>query len=94
MAKLINILAYEIVSNRELMPEPQWRRLKPWLHVPLDRYVINYLRKRDPAFPARRILKGLTKADYEVMQRHARKLAGQDGVPPIWYEAVWSMERR
>ena len=36
-AKLVNIVIYELVSNREVFPdEAVWQRLRPFLHIPLD----------------------------------------------------------
>jgi hypothetical protein len=94
VAKIVNILVYEIVSNRELTADADWQRLAPWLHVPLDRFVLAYLRARHPEFPARRgALKGLTKEGYRAMQDAARTLAARDYALPIIYESVWSAER-
>ncbi len=89
-AKLINIVIYEIVSNRELLSESDWQRLRPWLHLPLDSNVFFGLQKIDPEFPATWILKGMTREQYWAMQNAARKLAEQYGIPPIWFEDAWA----
>lgn len=89
-AKLINIVVYEIVSNRELFPESNWQRLRPFLHVPIDKNVTYYLRQIDPAFPIMAALKGMSKKQYWRIQEAIRKLADNHGLPPIWFEAAWS----
>ena len=88
-AKLINIVIYEIVSNRELLSESDWQRLHPWLHLPLDSNVFFSLQKIDPAVPATWMLKGMTRQQYWSMQNAARKLAEQYDIPPIWFEDAW-----
>jgi hypothetical protein len=94
IAKLINIIVYEIVVNRELITEEKAAmRLWPWLHLPLDRIVLRHLQGLCGDFPKRAVFKRMTKAEYQAMQRAARALAQEAGNPPIWYEAAWSMER-
>ncbi|GEM_PF-3111695 len=88
-AKLINIVIYEIASNRELLSGDDWQRVRQWLHLPLDSNVFYFLQQIDPEFPATWILKGMTKEQYWEMQGAARKLAKQYGIPPIWFEDAW-----
>src|SRR5262249_48275272 len=33
-AKLVNIVVYEVLANREIFSEGDWQRLRPFLHVP------------------------------------------------------------
>lgn len=89
-AKLINIVVYEIVSNRELFSETDWQRLRWFLHIPLDSNVFWYLQQLDPQFPATWVLKGMTSEQYWAMQTAARDLAQRFGIPPIWFEDAWS----
>lgn len=89
-AKLLNIVIYEIVSNRELFSEADWLRLRPCLHIPLDSNVFWGLTQFDPSFPARWILKGMTEKEYLQMQMAVRELASRHGVPPIWFEDAWT----
>jgi hypothetical protein len=89
-AKLVNIVVYEIVSNRELFCESDWQRLRHWLHLPLDSRVCDLLLDTDPASPVPYLLKFLTAKEYWSVQRHARRLAAERGVPPIWFEDAWS----
>jgi hypothetical protein len=58
----VNIVIYEIVSNRELFSEGDWFRLQPFLHVPIDSTVTYEILKLDPASPAVWTHKGMTKA--------------------------------
>ena len=88
-AKLINIVMCEIVSNRELIAESDWQRLRLWLHLPLDSSIFYSLQQIDPAFPATWMLKGMTRQQYWSMQNAARKLAEHYGIPPIWFEDAW-----
>ena len=39
-----------IAANRELLAEEDWRRLRPFLHVPIDSTVTYQLSTLDPAF--------------------------------------------
>ena len=89
-AKLINIVVYEIVSNRELCQEAVWERLKWFLHLPVDGVVLNHLNTLKPGFPAPSKLKGMTKLEYLQIQSAARELAVHLGDPPIWFEDAWS----
>jgi len=89
-AKLVNIVVYEIVANRELFSEPDWQRLRPFLHIPVDTNTTFHLSQVDPDFPSVWVLKGMTKDQYVRIQEAARRLADQKGVPPIWFEAAWS----
>ena len=90
-AKLVNITVYEIAANRELLGEDHWRRLRPFLHVPIDSSVTNQLSKLDPGFPRMGMLKGMNKRQYLILQKIIRAIAARHGVPPIWFEAAWSI---
>ena len=89
-AKLVNIVVYEILANRELFSEPDWQRLRPFLHVPIDATITYHLSEADPDFPGVWVLKGMTKAQYMRVQAAVRELGDRHGVPPIWFEAAWS----
>lgn len=89
-AKLVNIVVYEIFANRELFPETDWQRLRPFLHIPIDATVMYHLSKVDPDFPGVWVLKGMTRAQYVGVQAAVRELAKRHEVPPIWFEAAWS----
>ena len=89
-AKLINIVIYEITSNRELFSEMSWLRLRSFIHVPIDWNVTYYLNQIDPSIPAVAILKGMSKERYWAIQKGIRKLAEKYKIPPIWFEAAWS----
>lgn len=89
-AKLINIVVYEIVSNREIFSEGDWERIRPFLHIPVDSTVTKYISRIDRTFQRIRILKGMTKEKYWDVQRGVRKVADVCGLPPIWFEAAWS----
>ncbi|MEA2711545.1 MAG: hypothetical protein QOF78_4146 [Phycisphaerales bacterium] len=91
-AKLINIVIYEILANRELFSEPAWKRLRPFLHVPIDRIVTEHLTKIDPEFRGVSSLKGMTKKEYLRVQDAVRALGELHGVPPIWFEAAWAAD--
>ncbi|MCK4428237.1 MAG: hypothetical protein KAW16_07135 [candidate division Zixibacteria bacterium] len=89
--KLINIVVYEIVSNRELFLEKDWKRIKWFLHLPIDAKVIAELKKLDPNFPKIQILKGMTEDQYLNIQTAARSNAENLKKPSIWFEAAWSV---
>jgi len=89
-AKLLNIVIYEIVSNRELFSEEDWSRLCSCLHIPLDSNVFWSLSKIDSSFPALWTLKGMTEKQYLEIQTAARNLASKYGIPPIWFEDAWT----
>jgi len=89
-AKLINIVIYEIVSNRELFTEADWKRIRPFLHIPIDGKVNYHLCLIEPDFPLIIILKELNKKQYLNFQERVRTIAENYGVPPIWFEAAWS----
>lgn len=89
-AKLINIVIYEIVSNRELFLETNWLRLKGFLHVPIDWNVTYHLNQIDTSIRPVAMLKGMIKAQYWTIQKAIRKLAEKYDIPPIWFEAAWS----
>jgi len=89
-AKVVNIVCYEIVANRELCSESDWERIRPFLHLPIDERVLIELERLDANVPKILWLKGMTKAQYFRVQAAARRLADAHGVPPIWFEAAWS----
>jgi hypothetical protein len=89
-AKLINIVVYEIVANRELFSEASWLRIRPLLHVPLDDKVLRYVENHDSTFPKIRRLKGMRKAEYLKAQEAIQHIAGKLRVPPISFEAAWT----
>lgn len=89
-AKLVNIVVYEILANRELFSEADWQRLRSFLHVPIDATITYHLSKVDPGFPAAWVLKGMTRKQYVRVQAAVRALGERHGVPPIWFEAAWS----
>ncbi len=67
------------------------RRLsRPFLHIPVDAVVLDYLLGFDPGFPAPRQLKGMTSDDCWRLQNAARQLAHKHRVPAIWFEAAWT----
>ncbi|MEK7409015.1 MAG: hypothetical protein AAB225_28460, partial [Acidobacteriota bacterium] len=63
-AKLVNIVVYEIVSNREVFCESDWQRLRQWLHLPLDSRVCHLLTKVDPTCPVPPLLSGMMADQY------------------------------
>ncbi len=89
-AKLVNIVVYEILANRELFSEGDWLRLRPFLQVPIDKTITSHLSKVASEFPRVRMLKGMTRAQYMGVQAAVRELGDRHGVPPIWFEAAWS----
>ena len=91
-AKLINIIVYEIVSNRELFLEKDWIRIKWFLHLPIDNKVISELTKYDSNFPKIHILKGMTECQYLDIQTNARRIAYNFNKPTIWFEDAWSAD--
>lgn len=89
-AKLINIIIYEIVLNRELADDKTAKTLYPFLHLPIDSSVTYSLEKIDPKFPGIWFLKGMSKESYMEFQHAARKLGRKYNIPPIWFEAAYS----
>ncbi|MFQ5714927.1 MAG: hypothetical protein ACE5GU_12925 [Candidatus Scalinduaceae bacterium] len=89
-AKLINIVVYEIVTNRELFGDADWQRLQHFLHIPIDGTVKYHLSQIDPNFPIVKRLKGMSKEQYLRIQNAVRQLSDSHHLPPIWFEAVWS----
>jgi len=89
-AKLINIIVYEIVANRELFGDADWQRLQHFLHIPIDDTVTYHLSQIDPNLPTLKRLKGMTKEQYLHIQNGVRQLADSHRLPPIWFEAAWS----
>lgn len=90
-AKLVNIVIYEIISNRELFDEKDWLRLRPFLHVPLDWNVTYYLNQITDKISPLAVLKGMSKEEYLMIQKSIRELAELYDVPPIWFEAAYSV---
>jgi hypothetical protein len=89
-AKLLNIIIYEIVSNRELFSDVDWRRIQHFLHIPIDSSVIDHVTEIDSRFPRITRLKGMTKKSYLDVQKFIRHVAAKNKVPPIWFEAAWT----
>jgi hypothetical protein len=89
-AKLLNIIIYEIVSNRELFSDDDWQRIRHFLHIPIDSSVVDHITEIDSDFPPTTRLKGMKKAMYLEIQKFTRRLAAEKGVPPIWFEAAWT----
>ena len=92
IAKTLNIRVYEMLTNRELTAESDWQRLRPWLHVPIDRIVLRHLKRINKRFTMRTVLKGMTKADCRRIQRAIQEKAAKREVPPIWFEAAWTAQ--
>ncbi|HTP66829.1 MAG TPA: hypothetical protein VMJ66_15665 [Geobacteraceae bacterium] len=76
-AKLINIIIYEILSNRELVSEIDWLRMRHFIHVPIDSNVTFNIGKIDPNFAGIWMLQGMTKQRYLQFQSDARILAAK-----------------
>jgi hypothetical protein len=93
-AKIINVVVYEIVSNHELFRTEDWRRIRWFLHLPLDSTVFAHLMEIDPTLKMTRQLKGMTKAQYWELQNAARNLANKYRLPPIWFEAAWAAKTK
>lgn len=89
-AKLINVLVYEILSNRELVLEKHWFRLKSIIHLPIDKNVTQNILIINPEFKVIQRLKGMTKQQYLNFQADAKKLADIYNVPKIWLEDAWA----
>ncbi|MBA3353009.1 MAG: hypothetical protein H0U23_11435 [Blastocatellia bacterium] len=89
-AKLLNVILYEIASNRELITGREWKNLQNMLHVPIDSYVVAHVQHFDPTFPNVKRLKGMTEAQYVAHQDHIRRLADNFGVSPITFEAGYA----
>jgi hypothetical protein len=89
-AKLINIVIYEIVANRELFQNSDWQQIRHFLHVPIDSTVMDSLSKLDPQFPMVSKLKGMSRKTYFQIQHAIRALAKTHNVSPIWFEAAYS----
>lgn len=92
-AKLVNIVIYEIASNRELLSSADWKRIQYFLHIPIDSKVLTSVRRFDSELPQLRRLKGMTKETYVEIQNRVRRLAKNHKVPPIWFEAAYSAEQ-
>ena len=94
-ANILNIVLYEILWCRELTTEEEWRRIHPWLHLPLDDHVLHYLYQLDPAmFPNRLWLPtNVTEERYMKVQRAARELASRLNRPAIWFADAWSLHQ-
>jgi hypothetical protein len=71
-AKLINIVVYEVVANRELFSETDWQRLRPFLHIPVDASITYHLSQLETSFPGVWVLKGMTKDQYVSVQDAVR----------------------
>lgn len=93
-AKLVNIVVYEIVANRELLEEGDWLRLRAFLHLPIDQKVADQLNEIDSSIPAVGTLKGMTKKDYWEVQSAVRQVAERHNVPPTWFEAAYAAKGR
>jgi len=89
-AKLINIVIYEIVSNREVVSKEDWLCIKSFLHVPIDKNVTHHLNQIDSKIPSVVKLKGMSEERYWDIQNAIRELAKEYNVFPIWFEAAWS----
>jgi len=92
-ANILNIALYEILWCRELTTEEEWRRIHPWLHLPLDDHVMEHLHQLDPAmFPSGSWFpSNVTEERYMKVQRAARVLASRLKQPAIWFEDAWSL---
>ena len=84
-AKLVNIVVYEILANRELFLEVDWQRLRPFLHIPIDATIMHHLSMVAPDFPVVKRLKGMTKAQYEGVQKAVRVLGVSNEQPLTLY---------
>jgi hypothetical protein len=89
-AKLVNIIVYEVASNRELLADADWQRLKMWLHVPLDSMVFAAIQSVLPSFPIPATLKGMKADEYWIIQKALRQLARKLEIPPVWFDDAWS----
>jgi hypothetical protein len=89
-AKLVNIIVYEIVSNRELCSQATWNRIKKFLHLPIDSSVKRRLSEETRMVVGAKKLKGMSQEEYWEIQNLARQLGKKKHVSPIWFEAAWS----
>lgn len=89
-AKLLNILIYEIIRDRELVSDCDWQRLQHFVHIPLDSVTLSFLTELDPSIPDPGVLRDMTEKQYLEIQATSRRLADRYEVPPIWFEDAWS----
>jgi len=89
-AKLLNIVIYELVSNREIFKERDWKSLHRLLHIPIDSIVTEHISKIETSFQKINKLKGMSENKYWEIQYEVRRIARKNKVHPIWFEAAWS----
>jgi hypothetical protein len=89
-AKLINIILYELVANNELVGDGEAKRLRQWLHVPIDQKVLGWLRSLQKGVRLPRKLVGMKGSDYRAIQQAMRDEADKRGIPAIWFEDAYA----
>lgn len=94
LAKLINIVIYEILHTRGLIEDSIWQKVLSWLHLPLDSIVVDELFRFDQTFKECPPLNAMTKQKYCDMQDRARKVAVGLQRVPISFEDSWSLDPR
>lgn len=88
--KVLNIYLRELVDAPGHYPARVAEEIRPHLHVPIDRVVINRLVELGVWVPSRSI-KGIANREmYRTFQQTIKEAADTVGVPPVWFDDNWA----
>jgi hypothetical protein len=92
-AKVLSLLVRNLVLCSRYFDDETTRRLEPWLYCPIDGIVMQSLRAAgiDPGVTR---INQIGEADFWRIQDMLLAAASRAGVPVVWFDDVWSENRR
>jgi hypothetical protein len=90
--KVLSLFVRDLVLFSRYFTEDDARRIEPWLYCPVDGIVIERLR-RVGFDPGVRFIREIGEAAFWRIQDSLSAAAALAGVPPVWFDDVWSEAR-
>ncbi len=87
--KIMALLIRELVLNSRYFTDTEVERVSSFLYVPIDRIVMERLRKLKINLPFSRIREIDTRAKFYEVQEILGRAAAECGVPRVWFDDNW-----
>lgn len=90
--KVLSLFVRDLVLFSRYFIDDEARRLERWLYCPVDGIVIDRLR-RVGFDPGVTLIREIEEASFWRIQDSLSEAAATTGVPPVWFDDVWSETR-
>ncbi len=89
---MLSLFVRDLVLFSRYFTEDEARRIEPWLYCPIDRIVMDRLR-RVGFNPGVSTIREVDEAVFWSIQDGLSMAANDVGVPRVWFDDVWSETR-